>query len=94
MRAIALAVTLALLLGPAVAAKTEWASLALKYKQVLVRYPTDPHARFSLAMVHAHEGQLLQGWRELESLGKQLGSNQQQFASDVISEADRVLQRS
>jgi len=94
MRVIALAVTLALLLGPAVAAKTEWASLALKYKQVLVRYPTDPHARFSLAMVHAHEGQLLQGWRELESLGKQLGSNQQQFASDVISEADRVLQRS
>lgn len=94
MKIIALTITLALTLGPAAAAKTDWAGLALKYKQVLVRYPTDPHARYSLAMVHAHEGQLLEGWRELESLGKHLGSNQQQFASDVISEADRILQRS
>ncbi len=94
MRAIALAVTFALLLSPAVAARTDWASLALKYKQVLVRYPTDPHARYSLAMVYAHEGQLLEGWRELESLGKHLGPNQQQFATDVISEADSILRRS
>lgn len=94
MRVIALAVTFVLVLGPAVAAKPDWANLALKYKQVLVRYPTDPHARFSLAMVHAHEGQLLEGWRELQSLGKQLGPSQQQFASDVISEADRILRRS
>jgi len=94
MRLIALALILVLLLGPAVAAKTDWASLALKYKQVLVRYPTDPHARYSLAMVYAHEGQLLEGWRELESLGKHLGPNQQQFATDVISEADSILRRS
>lgn len=94
MKVLALAVTLALVLGPAAAARTDWTGLAVKYKQVLVRYPTDPHARYSLAMVHAHEGQLLEGWRELESLGKQLGSSQQRFASDVIAEADRILARS
>lgn len=93
MRLIALSITVALLLAPAVAAQTDWTTLAGKYKQALVRDPTDPHARYSLAMVHAHEGRLLEGWRELESLGKQLGPNQQKFATDVISEADRILQR-
>lgn len=94
MRVVALAVAAVLLLGSVAVAKTDWANLTLKYKQVLVRYPTDPHARYSLAMVYAHEGKLLEGWRELQALGKQLGPQQSQFATDVISESDRILQRS
>lgn len=95
MRVVALALTAVLLLGTAAVAKTDWVSLTLKYKQVLVRYPTDPHARFSLAMVYAHEGELLNGWRELQMIGRQLSSEQQQrFATEVVGEADRVLQRS
>ena len=95
MRVVALALAAVLLLGTVAVAKTDWASLTVKYKQVLVRYPTDPHARFSLAMVYAHEGQLLNGWRELQMIGKQLSSEQQQrFATEVVGESDRVLQRS
>lgn len=73
---------------------TGWDGLAVRYKQVLVRYPSDAHTRYNLAMVYAHEGQLLDGWRELQTLGTQLSGGQQEFAGQVTAEANRILQRS
>lgn len=95
MRFIALAIVAMTLVSVVAAAQAQntWSTLALKYKEVLVRSPDDAQTRYSLAMVYAHEGQLLEGWRQLETLGKQLNGAQQQFASQVISESARTLQR-
>lgn len=73
-----------------------WQALASKYKEALARSPTDVNAKYNLAMVYAHEGQVLDGWRELQSLGKQLGEGvkRQEFTNQVVTDAHRVLQRS
>ena len=73
---------------------SRWQALAAQYKQVLARAPDDVQARYNLAMVHAHEGRILDGWNELKALDKQLGDKRPQFLNEVITEARRVLQRS
>lgn len=73
--------------------KTDWKVLATQYKQVLVRYPTDMHTRYNLAMVYAHEGQVMEGWRELQTVEKHLGSKRDEFSGQVVAEAQRILQR-
>lgn len=73
--------------------KTDWKVLATQYKQVLVRYPTDMHTRYNLAMVYAHEGQVMEGWRELQTVEKHLGGKRDEFSGQVVAEAQRILQR-
>lgn len=73
--------------------KTDWKVLATQYKQVLVRYPTDVHTRYNLAMVYAHEGQVMEGWRELQTVEKHLGGKRDEFSGQVVAEAQRILQR-
>lgn len=73
--------------------KTDWKTLVTQYKQVLVRYPTDVHTRYNLAMVYAHEGHVMEGWKELQTVDKHLGGKRDEFGGEVVAEAQRILQR-
>lgn len=94
MRLLGVAIIAVSLATPLVAqGGTDWPELATKYTQVLVRYPNDPYTRYNLAMVYAHEGRVLDGWRELQTVEKQLGGKRQEFTSEVAAESRRILQR-
>jgi tetratricopeptide (TPR) repeat protein len=76
------------------AARTDWTALTTQYTQVLTRYPTDVHTRYSLAMVYAHEGRVMDGWRELQTVERHLEGRREPFSIQVIRESRAILARS
>ncbi|HEY6102659.1 MAG TPA: tetratricopeptide repeat protein [bacterium] len=76
------------------AAKTDWTALAAQYTQVLTRYPADVHTRYNLAMVYAHEGRVVDGWRELQAVERYLEGKREPFGIQVIRESRMTLARS
>lgn len=79
--------------APAVA-PADWQALTTQYAQVLARYPTDVHTRYNLAMVYAHQGRVMDGWRELQTVDRHLDGKREPFSTQVIRESRMVLARS
>ena len=80
--------------APSAAATTDWQALTTQYTQVLVRHPSDVHTRYNLAMVYAHEGRVIDGWRELQAVDRHLEGKREPFSTQVIRESRTVLTRS
>ncbi len=76
------------------AAATDWRALTTRYTQALTRHPTDVHTRYSLAMVYAHEGRVMDGWRELQTVSKHLDGKREPFTTQVVTESRAILKRS
>jgi tetratricopeptide (TPR) repeat protein len=75
------------------APRVEWKRLVGQYKQVLLHYPTDVYTRYNLAMVYAHEGQVMDGYRELQAVDRQLAGKRDDFTAQVVAESQRILAR-
>ena len=79
--------------APAAPSAAEWEALAGRYRAMLLRDPDDVHTRFSLAMVHAHQGRLLEGYRALQAVDRQVAEHRAAFAAQVALDAQRILAR-
>jgi tetratricopeptide (TPR) repeat protein len=75
-------------------ATIDWTALTAQYTQVLARHPSDVHARYSLAMVYAHEGRVMDGWRELQTVERNLAGTREPFSVQLIRESRMILARS
>ena len=63
-----------MLLAPAAEAQPlDWRVLAARYRQEVTRDPSSVNAHFSLAVVYAHEGRLLDGWEHLKRVDQLVG---------------------
>lgn len=77
--------------APAVPSRAEWEALAVRYRAILLRDPDDAHARYSLAIVYAHEGRVMEGYRELQAVDRRLGARRDVFSVQVVADAQRIL---
>ena len=89
-------VLLAALLGPARAqqAGTSWRALIPDLKAKLAVQP-DPQVAFRLAMVYAHEGDLIDGWHTLKQVDQLIGGekNHEPAARKMIADSSaRIAQ--
>lgn len=63
-----------MLLVPAAGAqRPDWRALAARYRQEVSRNPSSVEGHFSLAVVYAHEGRLLDGWEHLKRVDRLVG---------------------
>ena len=76
------------------APKTDWQALTRQYTQGLARDPADGHTRDNLAMVYAHEGRVMDGWRQLQAVDRHLEGKREPFSTQVIRESRTILTRS
>lgn len=77
--------------GPAPA--TDWAALARRYSEVLAQNPDDADARFTLGVIQAHQGRLVEGWENLKLADRLLGGEPERpaFARRTIAAARQAL---
>jgi tetratricopeptide (TPR) repeat protein len=72
----------------------EWPALIVKYEDQVARTPSDPTTRFTLAMLYAREGRLLEGLKQLQEADKAAGPDRRlPLARAIAQEAEGLLRR-
>lgn len=67
---------LGLVSSPARADSPDWKQLMLRYQREVARNPDTVEGRFSLAVVYAHEGRLIDGWEQLKRVDQLVGGGE------------------
>lgn len=72
---------------------SEWPALTKRYEQQVARAPGDPNARFTLAMLYARDGRLLDGWKQLQEADQAAGGAARRTAltRQIADEAQGLL---
>jgi tetratricopeptide (TPR) repeat protein len=72
----------------------DWPALSRRYEQQIERTPGDAHARFTLAIVYARAGRLLDGYKQLRDADAVVGADgRTALARQVAKDADGFLKR-
>lgn len=72
----------------------EWPALILKYEEQVARTPSDPTTRFTLAMLYAREGRVLEGFNQLQEADKAVGPDRRvPLARGIARDAEGLLRR-
>ncbi|MDR7485141.1 MAG: tetratricopeptide repeat protein [Armatimonadota bacterium] len=72
----------------------EWPALIRRYEEQVARTPSDPTARFTLAMLYAREGRLLDGYKQLQEADRAAGpARRLPLARQIAREAEDLLSR-
>lgn len=72
----------------------EWPALTRRYEQQVDRAPGDVHARYTLAMVYARAGRLLDGYKQLRDADAVRGeSGRTEMARQIAGDADSLIRR-
>jgi tetratricopeptide (TPR) repeat protein len=73
----------------------EWPALIRQYEAQVTRTPQDPMARFTLAMLYAREGRLLDGYKHLQEADKAAGAaaRRTELARQVGREAEGLIRQ-
>jgi tetratricopeptide (TPR) repeat protein len=82
--------------GPALAQGTgaQWPALVRQYEATIQRNPRDATGHFTLAMLYAREGRLLDGWRHLQEADRVTGERQRTaVARQVAADAQGLIRR-
>jgi tetratricopeptide (TPR) repeat protein len=75
-------------------AGAEWPALVQRYEAAVQRAPGDPGAHFTLAMLYARDGRLLDGWKHLQEADRAAGPGRRlAMARQVAVEAQALLRR-
>jgi tetratricopeptide (TPR) repeat protein len=85
-----------ILLVPAVGAqRPDWRALAARYRQQVTRTPESVEGHFSLAVVYAHEGRLIDGWEHLKRVDRLVGGEKgrRPMARRFMEESQASLRR-
>jgi tetratricopeptide (TPR) repeat protein len=71
----------------------QWPALIKQYEQQIARTPGDGNARFTLAMLYARDGRLLDGYKQLQESEKASGgpAHREAGSRQVIAEAQGRL---
>lgn len=98
LRVVAGAVAALILVGavPVLAQGTvaEWPALIRRYEAEVARAPEDPLARFTLAVIYAREGRLLEGYRHLQEADQAAGpARREALARQVVRQAEDLIRR-
>jgi tetratricopeptide (TPR) repeat protein len=94
----AVAVAAACLAGVSVAAAqgtvTDWPALVRRYETQVSRMPADPLARFSLAMLYARDGRLLDGYKQLQEADRAAGqARRAELVRQIAREAESLIRK-
>lgn len=74
--------------------RTEWPALAKRYEAQVQRTPTDPLARFALAMVYARDGRLLEGYKHLQEADQAAGPGRRAaLTRQIAGEAEALIRQ-
>ncbi|MDQ7857848.1 MAG: tetratricopeptide repeat protein [Armatimonadota bacterium] len=88
------AVALGVLPAGAQGTGAEWPALVQRYEAAVQRNPADPDAHFTLAMLYARDGRLLDGWKHLQEADRAVGlARRAAMARQVAAEAQALLRR-
>jgi tetratricopeptide (TPR) repeat protein len=96
---VAAAIAAALMLAGAVPVQAqgtvaEWPALIRRYEADVARTPGDPLVRFTLAMLYAREGRLLEGYRQLQEADQAAGPERREaLARQVVRQAEDLIRR-
>lgn len=98
-RAVRVGLLAALLLAPvagiarAQGTAGEWPALIKRYEQQVARAPGDPQARFTLAMLYARDGRLLEGYNHLQAADQATGGPSQRapVVRQIVGDAEGLL---
>jgi tetratricopeptide (TPR) repeat protein len=72
----------------------EWPALVQRYEAAVRRDPGDPGAHFTLAMLYARDGRLLDGWKHLQEADRAAGPGRRvAMARQVAAEAQDLIRR-
>jgi tetratricopeptide (TPR) repeat protein len=73
---------------------SEWPALARRYEQQVDRAPGDAQVRFTLAMVYARAGRLIDGYKQLRDADAAVGaSGRMDMVRRIAGDADGLLKR-
>ncbi len=75
---------------------SEWPALVRRYEQQVARAPGDPMARFTLAVLYARDGRLLDGYKQLREADQAAGGAARRtvLARQIATEAEGLLRAS
>ncbi len=96
-RMTAVAVAAAVVLGggaPASAQGTaaEWPALVKRFEAQVGRAPSDPMTRYTLAMLYARDGRLLDGYRQLQEADQAAGQGRRaELMKQIVQECDALI---
>jgi tetratricopeptide (TPR) repeat protein len=82
--------------APALAqgAAAEWPALIRRYEAQVARTPGDPLARYTLAMLYARDGRLLDGYKQLQEADQAVGqARRAEVARQVVREAEGMIRQ-
>lgn len=84
-----------LLASAARAERPDWRVLADRYRQEVSRNPSSVEGHFSLAVVYAHEGRLIDGWEHLKRVDRLVGGEKGRgpIARRFMEESQASLRR-
>lgn len=89
-----------LLVGPSGVAfaqgvAAEWPALTRRFEQQVQQTPSDPGVRFTLAMLYARSGRVLDGFKQLQEADQAIGSasGRSAVARQIATEAEGLLGR-
>ncbi len=73
----------------------EWPALTRRFEQHVRQTPSDPSARFTLAMLYARSGRVLDGFKQLQEADQAIGSpaGRPALARQIAAEAEGLLGR-
>ncbi|MBI3998243.1 MAG: tetratricopeptide repeat protein [Armatimonadetes bacterium] len=73
----------------------QWPSLIRRYEQQVALAPADPHTRFTLAVLYARDGRLLEAYNQIQAADQAVGDPAQRLPliGQVISEAEERLRQ-
>lgn len=73
----------------------EWPALTRRLEQQVQQTPADPGARFTLAMLYARSGRVLDGFKQLQEADRAIGSpaGRPALARQIVVEAEDLLRR-
>ncbi|MDQ7841216.1 MAG: tetratricopeptide repeat protein [bacterium] len=73
----------------------EWPALVRRFEQQVQQTPGDPSARFTLAMLYARNGRVLDGFKQLQEADQAIGSpaGRPALARQIVTEAEGLLIR-
>jgi len=73
----------------------EWPALTRRFEQQVQQTPADPGTRFTLAMLYARSGRVLDGFKQLQEADQAIGSlaGRPALARQIVTETEGLLRR-
>lgn len=97
MTAAAAAAAVALTAGARASAQgtaAEWPVLVKRLETQVARTPSDPMARYTLAMLYARDGRLLDGYKQLQEADQAAGQDRRaELMRQIAQECDALIRR-